>query len=522
MKRVLLFAAALLLFNCHCSIVKAQNSVFSYTHQGTTLYYSVDGNQQATVRGSEEDTAFASVLWTEQTKPAGDVVIPDTVEHNGVRYPVVALARKLFLHCTEVTSVTLPQAVTVIPFGAFAYTAIESMTLHEGITRIDSAAFQTCYSLATVTLPSTLTALDYDCFYYDTSLTSVVIPSQVDSIGSWAFGCCTHLSSLTLSEGVRSIGLGAFNSCHSLTEVTLPSSLRVIGDYALSQNEALVNIVLPEGLVSIGEYAFFDCRSLQRVSLPSTLESVGDGVFLFCLSIDSLVFPDAMRHLAYDVMDSCISLTWCHLPASLEYIDSLTFNYCFSLRNVDMPQHINSIRQGAFSECSSLEHIVVPEGVTYIEGAAFDHTGLRTIHLPSTLTSIGYYSFYAAEQLDTLFLACTTPPTPGADVFSHFSTTLIVPCGASEAYRQHEVWGRFANITEDCNGIYGAEFDDIQVYTHDGRIVVEGAADETVQVFDMAGRLTQTFRHSSNQAIPMGVYLVKVGQHPAKKVIINN
>ena len=516
MKRFLFFMAILSAFNT----LKAQDTVFSYNHQGNTLYYSVDGNMRATVRGPLPDTAFASELWTAATKPRGTVVIPDTVEHNGVRYPVVALARKLFFKCTEVTSVTIPQAVTAIPFGAFAYTSIESMTLHEGITRIDTAAFQTCYKLASINIPSTVTKIQRHSFYYDTSLTSIVIPSGVDTIEGWAFACCVNLSSAILSEGVKCIDTFAFNSCHRLANISLPSTLRSIGYYALSQNESIVSLDLPEGLVKLGGYAFFNCWSLQRVTLPSTLESVGDGVFLFCLSIDSLVFPDAMHHLAYDVMDSCISLTWCHLPASLEYIDSLTFNYCFSLRGIDMPQHINSIRQGAFSECSSFEHIEVPEGVTYIEEAAFDHSGLRTIRLPSTLTSIGYYAFYDANKLDTILLACTTPPTIGTDVFSGFTATLIVPCGAVDAYRQHSVWGRFANIVENCDGINEADADNLRIYSRDGRIIVEGAEGETVQVFDMAGRLTRTFRNSSNQALPTGVYIVKAGQHPAKKLII--
>ncbi|MBO4282349.1 MAG: leucine-rich repeat domain-containing protein [Bacteroidales bacterium] len=500
----------------------AQDSVFSYKHQGTTLYYSVDGNNQATVRGPLPDTAYASELWPADAKPSGAVVIPDTVEHKGVRYPVVALARKLFYKCTEVTRVTIPQAVTAIPFGAFAYTSIDSMTLHEGITRIDSAAFQTCYNLASIRIPNTVTKIQGSSFYYDTSLISIIVPSGVDTVEGGAFAYCVNLSSAILSEGVKCIENFAFSSCHRLAHISLPSTLKTIGYNGFSQNESLVSLALPEGLTNVGGYAFYDCRSLRSVTLPSTLESIGDGVFLFCLSIDSLVFPDAMRHLACDVMDSCISLTWCHLPASLEYIDSLTFNYCFSLRSIDMPQHINSIRRGAFSECSSLEHIEVPEGVTYIEEAAFDHSGLRTIHLPSTLTSIGYYTFYAANQLDTLFLACATPPTLDTGVFSNYNATLVVPCGAIEAYRQHSVWGSFANIVESCTGIGEPESTEVpvRITSRDGRIIVEGAEGETVQVFDMAGRLAQTFRHSSVQALATGVYIVKVGNRPAKKVVV--
>ena len=34
------------------------------------------------------------------------------------------------------------------------------------------------------------------------------------------------------------------------------------------------------------------------------------------------------------------------------------------------------------------------------------------------------------------------------------------------------------------------------------------------------GLLIQSFKHSSNQAIPSGAYLVKIGGRPARKVVV--
>ena len=49
MKRYLLFAAIFAMVTFAGLSVKAQNSVFSYAYQGTTLYYIIDSNQQARV-----------------------------------------------------------------------------------------------------------------------------------------------------------------------------------------------------------------------------------------------------------------------------------------------------------------------------------------------------------------------------------------------------------------------------------------------------------------------------------------
>lgn len=47
----------------------------------------------------------------------------------------------------------------------------------------------------------------------------------------------------------------------------------------------------------------------------------------------------------------------------------------------------------------------------------------------------------------------------------------------------------------------------------DGRIVVDGTSDE-VHIFDIVGREVR------NSGLRNGVYLVKVGERPAKKVVV--
>ena len=55
--------------------------------------------------------------------------------------------------------------------------------------------------------------------------------------------------------------------------------------------------------------------------------------------------------------------------------------------------------------------------------------------------------------------------------------------------------------------------DGIHIYSIDGHILVNGTTDE-VRVFDMVGRNVR------NEALPAGVYMVKIGNHPARKVVV--
>lgn len=65
-------------------------------------------------------------------------------------------------------------------------------------------------------------------------------------------------------------------------------------------------------------------------------------------------------------------------------------------------------------------------------------------------------------------------------------------------------------------GINRAETDIIKVYLRDGHIIVDGAENEEVQLFDVTGRpLT-----SDHYPLPSGVYLIKIGDRPAQKVVL--
>ena len=63
-------------------------------------------------------------------------------------------------------------------------------------------------------------------------------------------------------------------------------------------------------------------------------------------------------------------------------------------------------------------------------------------------------------------------------------------------------------------GINEVMENDTRIYVQNGQIIVEGVDDKTVRIFDMYGRLVD------NRMLPTGVYLVKIGDHPARKVVV--
>ena len=95
----------------------------------------------------------------------GEVVIPSIVAYNGKTYRVTGIGTDAFGNCSSLTSITIPEGVTII--GVFA--------------------FHSCSNLTSVTLPENLMSIGDYAFSHCSNLTSIIIPNGVTSIGSSAF-----------------------------------------------------------------------------------------------------------------------------------------------------------------------------------------------------------------------------------------------------------------------------------------------------------------------------------------------
>jgi len=81
----------------------------------------------------------------------GDIVIPPTVEYEGVVCDVTSIGEDAFYYCDLLKSVTIPNSVKTIGVRAFAYSVeIESITIPNSVTSIGRSAFKQCVGLKTV------------------------------------------------------------------------------------------------------------------------------------------------------------------------------------------------------------------------------------------------------------------------------------------------------------------------------------------------------------------------------------
>lgn len=64
----------------------------------------------------------------------------------------------------------------------------------------------------------------------------------VVGVGDYAFRFCTGLTSVTLSDGIASVGSSVFYSCTGIVEITLPASVTTVGNGAFSLVASLTDL----------------------------------------------------------------------------------------------------------------------------------------------------------------------------------------------------------------------------------------------------------------------------------------
>ena len=156
--------------------------------------------------------------------PKGDLVIPESVEYEGKTYRVTTIGGYAFAECPELTSVTIPNSIDTIRYGAFRLNnQLRSIVIPNSVVYIGDNAFYGCQNLESVTLSKNLSFLSEGLFL-GSGLRKIDIPKKVKEIKQSAF-MGTKLTSVTIPDNVVSIGSSAFTNCDELSEVSLGNSV---------------------------------------------------------------------------------------------------------------------------------------------------------------------------------------------------------------------------------------------------------------------------------------------------------
>lgn len=388
------------------------------------------------------------------------------------------------------TALVIPSVLDDLPvtaIGAYAFECalLTSVVIPEGVTVIDRKAFAAASALKEITLPSTLREIGEEAFI-GCALEKVTLPEGVETLGERAFACCGQLKTITLPNTLRRMGYGVFAECDALWGLTLPASLTEIDGNPIPaiplsrhffanslriapdnpvlhiENQMLLagdtvicaardvrdvtvpegittigrgafyaaqveKVTLPEGLMEIQQEAFYDCFALRSISLPESLQSIGASAFSSCRALAEITLPEGLRTIGTRAFD-WTGLTSLHLPENLEEIEYSAFSSnaklqevtfpknlrviptdmlynCSALEKVVLPEKLERLEASAFAYCEALTEIDLPEGVQFLGRNAFERCGFASICIPDSVTEIEGNPFKNCKALRTVELS---------------------------------------------------------------------------------------------------------------------
>jgi Flp pilus assembly protein protease CpaA len=356
----------------------------------------------------------------------------------------------VFMDCSSLTSVVIPNSVTDIQFAFSGCSSLTSIEIPNSVNTIGDYAFENCYSLNSVIIGNSVTSIGVYAFYGCQDLTSITIPNSVEHIGDFAFYDCSNLASMTvLAVNPPTLATEALVGLNTQIPVYVPCES--VGVYV---NEAWGGFSNFIGLCAAGEitatadpaeggtvtgagsyaggvictltatanegYTFINwMENGQQVSTDPTYSFIVDGDASYVAKFaqgNVITFADA------HVKALCVAHWDTDGDGELSYAEAAAvtdISGVFSLDPESSPGDpdvtsfdelqyftgLTALGAFAFAGCSNLSSIIIPNSVTNLELYVFAGcSSLTTIEIPNSVDFIGGYAFADCSGLISVII----------------------------------------------------------------------------------------------------------------------
>lgn len=358
--------------------------------------------------------------------------------------------------------------------------------------RYNTGVFSDCSKLKYVNIENGVTELGYNVFFNNKNISTIVFPNNkvnfktslsVESSTSGiyytayyntpTFGYmrgleryyCSTSYSVTLPYGTKMTynyndgtllyklkSDGTYEVLYALpgnTTVNIPdtaNNIKVtsIADNAFNENEDLTTLTIPSTITSIGANAFKGLTDLKSVMIPSSVTSIGDYAFAGCTSLSSVYIAssaDMPVSIGNYAFYNCTSLTSAVLTANVQSVG----DYCFynsGITSITIPASMTSIGTAAFSGCRNLASITVSSNNTSFtaqDNVLFDKGVTRLMSygagksdseyiIPATVRSIDTRAF--ASSKTTNITIPENIESIGSGAFTTGTPAKVITCKA--------------------------------------------------------------------------------------------
>lgn len=269
--------------------------------------------------------------------------------------------------------------------GPFARTMIatvhgqteDSTEVQEGATilpetqKIPDNLFLGCTSIIDVQIPETVTEIGQKAFKDASSVENVTFAVNMET---------------GKVKGVEKIGISAFDGCSSLQELVLPETVTEVLQGAFANEGALVKADMSRAasLKKWDKESFKGDTALAEVVLPTAggITAIPDGAFAGCTSLtgENLKIPKNIVTITANAFKES-GLKKLYIPNQVTMIGASAFEACKNLEDVHISNNISIISQSTFKNCEKLEKIEIPVKVDQIGTNAFYGSGLKDVYI---------------------------------------------------------------------------------------------------------------------------------------------
>lgn len=416
---IALAVTALILTHLPVSEADAAASASDFQTQGSTLVKYRGTEERVTIPDTVEvvgESAF------ENNQKVQFVVIPKSVKR---------LDAYVFWGCNNLEEVVLGKGLTAVDEYSFAgCTGLKQITIPENIQSIDAQAFAGCINLTDIYIPATVTGIAEDAFLNCDNVTIHADEGSVAAQFSQKLAEQKNRDPLVTAAPVQTPTAVSRPDTQATTEpvstatpapVATPVPGNVLGSTIIVGNHALVMVHPGEEKVQQGytePEAGQETGEEQDITAETENGKIPEWMYYRNQSVSAVTIPEGTTEIGRFAF-SRSSLRTVTIPEGVTVIDYAAFYHCDNLDNVVLPDTVNTVGAKAFTHTGwlddfeensmddflisgdilvaykgNLPEVVIPNGVRVIAEEAFrNHTELKKVHLPASVTDIGNDAF---------------------------------------------------------------------------------------------------------------------------------
>lgn len=416
---IALAVTALILTHLPVSEADAAASASDFQTQGSTLVKYRGTEERVTIPDTVEvvgESAF------ENNQKVQFVVIPKSVKR---------LDAYVFWGCNNLEEVVLGKGLTAVDEYSFAgCTGLKQITIPENIQSIDAQAFAGCVNLTDIYIPATVTGIAEDAFLNCDNVTIHADEGSVAAQFAQKLAEQKNRDPLVTAAPVQTPTAVSRPDTQATTEpvstatpapVATPVPGNVLGSTIIVRNHALVMVHPGEEKVQQGytePEAGQETGEEQDITAETENGKIPEWMYYRNQSVSAVTIPEGTTEIGRFAF-SRSSLRTVTIPEGVTTIDYAAFYHCDNLDNVILPDTVNTVGAKAFTHTGwmddfeensmddflisgdilvaykgNLPEVVIPDGVRVIAEEAFrNHTELKKVHLPASVTDIGNDAF---------------------------------------------------------------------------------------------------------------------------------